>query len=448
MREISEALAARVRYLKSAAAADPQADHALSETVAAIITGVRERGDAALAVYTERFDGLSCEAFEVDARTRQTCVEGLDAVTRRDTEFAIAQVRRFAEAQRATLQPLEIETLPGVHLGHRILPLRTVGCYVPGGRYPLLSAPIMSLVPAVVAGCEEIVACLPPTAPESMVGICHLAGATRIFRIGGAQAIAAMAYGTETMPAVDKIMGPGNAFVNEAKRQVFGAVGIDALAGPSEIFTIADDTADPRVLAADMLAQAEHDPMARPGLATLSTTLAEATIAEVERQLESLSSAEVAGAAWQNRGEVVVCDDIDALVAFTDAMATEHLQIQMQDPDTMLARISHYGSAFLGPESSVVFSDKCCGTNHTLPTGQAARYTGGLWVGAYLKTVTHQRITADGVAQVAPSAIRQSRTERMEGHARAAAIRQYPEAVDTILSGGLADIVDDERGEA
>ena len=442
MRALDSTLWSRVRYLKSAVPDEPGAGLELTRTVADIIHGVRERGDAALAEYSERFDGARLERFEVGHAERTAAVDGLDAQTLRDTEFAIAQVRGFAKAQLATLLPLDYEALPGVHLGHRILPIATVGCYVPGGLYPLLSAPIMSLTPAVVAGCTTIVACLPPNAPDSMVGICHLAGATRIFRIGGAQAIAAMAYGSESVPVVDKIMGPGNAFVNEAKRQVFGAVGIDALAGPSEIFTVADDTADPRVLAADMLAQAEHDPNARPSLATTSTRIAEAAINEVERQLESLSSAEVAGAAWRNKGEVVVCDDEDALVAFADYMATEHLQIHTADPAALLERIHNYGSAFLGANASVVFSDKCCGTNHTLPTGQAARYTGGLWVGAYLKTCTHQWIEPAGIEAVAPSAIRQSRTERMEGHARAAALRLYPDAIDAITSGELARILD------
>ena len=445
MRELSPELAQRVHYLKTAAKADAEADQALADTVADIVAGVRREGDTAIARYTQQFDHVELSAFEVSMADREAAVAGLDATTKADTTFAIEQVRGFAQAQRDTLAPLDIETLPGVHLGHRIRPIGAVGCYVPGGRYPLLSAPIMSLVPAVVAGCTDIVACLPPTAPESMIGICHLAGATRIFRIGGAQAIAAMAYGTQSVPQVDKIMGPGNAFVNEAKRQVFGVVGIDALAGPSEIFTVADETANPVILAADMLAQAEHDPMARPGLATTSKALAEATIAEVERQLTSLSSAETAGAAWQNKGEVVVCDDDDALVTFADYMATEHLQIQTRDPEALLDRINNYGSAFIGEASSVVFSDKCCGTNHTLPTGQAARYTGGLWVGAYMKTVTHQRITDEGVAAVAPSAIRQSRTERMEGHARAAALRQYPNDIDAITSGDIARVIGEQH---
>tara|TARA_B100002052_G_scaffold257504_1_gene248909 strand:- start:309 stop:1118 length:810 start_codon:yes stop_codon:yes gene_type:complete len=245
MREISPELAQRVRYLKTAAKADAEADQALADTVADIIAGVRSEGDAAVARYTRQFDGLDLSAFEVSMADRIAAVDGLDATTRADTTFAIEQVRGFARAQRDTLAPLDIETLPGVHLGHRIRPIASVGCYVPGGRYPLLSAPIMSLVPAVVAGCREIVACLPPTAPETMVGICHLAGATRIFRIGGAQAIAAMAYGTNSVPQVDKIMGPGNAFVNEAKRQVFGVLFIGVawaaqLVHPGGAFTNVD----------------------------------------------------------------------------------------------------------------------------------------------------------------------------------------------------------------
>ncbi|MCE3028334.1 histidinol dehydrogenase [Salinicola sp. DM10] len=431
----------KVTYLKRAEAEQESAGAELSATVAGILSDVRARGDAALTDYSKRFDAIDIDHFEVKPEEKIAAVEALDAQTRRDTQFAIEQVRRFAQAQLDTLKPLELETLPGVHLGHRHIPISTVGCYVPGGRYPLLSAPIMSLVPATVAGCRTIVACLPPGAHESMVAISHLAGAHRIFRIGGAQAIAAMAYGTESVPGVDKIMGPGNAFVNEAKRQVFGTVGIDALAGPSEIFTIADDSANPRVLAADLLAQAEHDPRTRPGLATTSERVARETIAEVEKQLQSLSSREIAGEAWRRRGDVVVCEDEETLIAFADFMATEHLQIQTCNAQALLPRLTNYGSAFIGENASVVFSDKCCGTNHTLPTMAAARYTGGLWVGTYLKTCTHQWIEPDGIQAIAPSAIRQSLTERMEGHARAAALRLYPERTDDILSGNLEEVV-------
>ena len=331
--------------------------------------------------------------------------------------------------------PLEVETLPGVHLGHRIIPVQTVGCYVPGGRYPILSAPVMSIVPATVAGCEQIIACLPPGAHPAMIAVCHLAGAHRIFKVGGAQAIAAMAWGTESIPSVDKIVGPGNAFVNEAKRQVFGRVGIDALAGPSEIFTIADDSADPRILAADMLAQAEHDIHTRVGLATTSRDIAERTLAEVERQLASLPTAATAGEAWRRQGEIVLCEDEAQLIAFADHMATEHLQVHTRDPHATAAKIRNYGSLFIGQNASVVFSDKCCGTNHTLPTMAAARYTGGLWVGAYVKICTHQWIDEQGIPAIAEPAIRQSRTEGMQGHRRAAEIRLRPQDIDAITTG-------------
>ena len=373
--------------------------------------------------------------FEVSEQEIAEALEGMDAQTRRDSEFAINQVRRFAQAQLATMLPLEAETLPGVHLGHRIIPVQTVGCYVPGGRYPILSAPVMSIVPATVAGCEQIIACLPPGAHPAMIAVCHLAGAHRIFKVGGAQAIAAMAWGTESIPSVDKIVGPGNAFVNEAKRQVFGRVGIDALAGPSEIFTIADDSADPRILAADMLAQAEHDIHTRVGLATTSRDIAERTLAEVERQLASLPTAATAGEAWRRQGEIVLCEDEAQLIAFADHMATEHLQVHTRDPHATAAKIRNYGSLFIGQNASVVFSDKCCGTNHTLPTMAAARYTGGLWVGAYVKICTHQWIDEQGIPAIAEPAIRQSRTEGMQGHRRAAEIRLRPQDIDAITTG-------------
>lgn len=425
----------RVQFIKQAAGEDAQADASLIATVSDIISNVRQRGDAALRDYSQKFDGVAPEQLEVSAAEIEQALAQLADQTRQDSEFAIAQVRRFAEAQRATLQPLEIETLPGVHLGHRIIPIETVGCYVPGGRYPILSAPVMSIVPAVVAGCDNIIACLPPGAHPAMIAICHLAGAHRIFKVGGAQAIAAMAYGTASLPAVDKIVGPGNAFVNEAKRQVFGKVGIDALAGPSEIFIVADDSADPRVLAADLLAQAEHDVRTRVGLATTSERVAHATLREIEAQLVSLPTAKTAGEAWQRQGEIVLCADEDAMVAYTDEIATEHLQIHARDPHALAARIRNYGSLFIGQNASVVFSDKCCGTNHTLPTMAAARYTGGLWVGAYLKTCTHQWIDDHGIAAIATPAVRQSRTEGMQAHRRAAQIRLQPEKLDAILRG-------------
>lgn len=425
----------QVSWIKRPQGQDAQADRSLTEKVSAIIERVKTEGDTALRAFSQQFDQVVPAQFEVSEQEIAEALEGMDAQTRRDSEFAINQVRRFAQAQLATMLPLEVETLPGVHLGHRIIPVQTVGCYVPGGRYPILSAPVMSIVPAAVAGCEQIIACLPPGAHPAMIAVCHLAGAHRIFKVGGAQAIAAMAWGTESIPSVDKIVGPGNAFVNEAKRQVFGRVGIDALAGPSEIFTIADDSADPRILAADMLAQAEHDIHTRVGLATTSRDIAERTLAEVERQLASLPTAATAGEAWRRQGEIVLCEDEAQLIAFADHMATEHLQVHTRDPHATAAKIRNYGSLFIGQNASVVFSDKCCGTNHTLPTMAAARYTGGLWVGAYVKICTHQWIDEQGIPAIAEPAIRQSRTEGMQGHRRAAEIRLRPQDIDAITTG-------------
>lgn len=425
----------KVSWIKRPQGQDAQADRSLTEKVSAIIERVKTEGDTALRAFSQQFDKVVPAQFEVSEQEIAEALEGMDAKTRRDSEFAINQVRRFAQAQLATMQPLEVETLPGVHLGHRIIPVQTVGCYVPGGRYPILSAPVMSIVPATVAGCEQIIACLPPGAHPAMIAVCHLAGAHRIFKVGGAQAIAAMAWGTESIPSVDKIVGPGNAFVNEAKRQVFGRVGIDALAGPSEILTIADDSADPRILAADMLAQAEHDIHTRVGLATTSRDIAERTLAEVERQLASLPTAATAGEAWRRQGEIVLCEDEAQLIAFADHMATEHLQVHTRDPHATAAKIRNYGSLFIGQNASVVFSDKCCGTNHTLPTMAAARYTGGLWVGAYVKICTHQWIDEQGIPAIAEPAIRQSRTEGMQGHRRAAEIRLRQQDIDAITTG-------------
>ncbi len=423
MRKLSEALKAKIDHLK-APTRDAVADTGdVENTVREVLAAVSDRGDAAVREYGLRFDKLDIETLEVSAAERKAAIDGLDRQTRADTEFAIERVHDFADAQMQTIRPLDYEALPGLHLGHRVIPIEKVGAYVPGGRYPILSAPVMTLVPAKVAGCAEVVACLPPGAHPAMIAGCHLSGADRIFRIGGAQAIAAMAYGTESVPGVDKIVGPGNAYVNEAKRQVFGAVGIDQLAGPSEIYVVADASGDPEMIATDMLAQAEHDVRTRVGLITTDRKLAEATLAEVERQLKDLPTADVAGPAFRDYGEIVVCADEAAMIAYSDFIAAEHLQVHTSDPQATASKLRNYGSLFIGREASVVYSDKCCGTNHTLPTMAAARYTGGLWVGSYVKICTHQWLDARGVAAVAPPAIRQSATEGMEGHRRAAALR-------------------------
>ena len=395
----------------------------VEKTVKTILEDVASRGDAAVREFSKKFDNSDLQVLEVTMAEREAAVAALDPQTRADTQFAIDNVTAFAKAQLATILPLEIEILPGVHLGHRVIPIERVGCYVPGGRYPLLSAPVMTIVPARVAGVKEVVACLPPNAHQAMIAGCHMSGADRIFRVGGAQAIAAMAYGTQSIPKVDKIVGPGNAFVNEAKRQVFGPVGIDQLAGPSEIYTLADETGNPRMIATDMLAQAEHDVRTRVGLITTDLTLAEAVLAEVERQLIDLPTAPVAGVAWRDYGEIIIVPDEATMIAVSDQIAAEHLQVHTGDPKGMALKLSSYGSIFIGENASVVYSDKCVGTNHTLPTMAAGRYTGGLWVGAYVKICTHQWLEDDAIAQVALSAIRQSASEGLEGHRRAAAFR-------------------------
>lgn len=426
MSQPDPALEARITRIKAPQRSAWSDNTPVEATVKEVLDAVRRDGDEALRHYSRAFDKVEIEAFEVTPAEREAALAGLDKQTRADTEFAIERVRAFAEAQRATLLPLEVEMLPGLHLGHRIIPIARVGAYVPGGRYPLLSAPIMTIVPAKVAGCDEVIACLPPGAHPAMIAGCHLSGADRIFRVGGAQAIAAMAFGTQSIPAVDKIVGPGNAYVNEAKRQVFGMVGIDQLAGPSEIFVVADETGDAVTIAVDLLAQAEHDVRTRVGLITTDKALAEKTVAEVERQLGNLSTAAVAGAAWRDYGEVTLCADEAAMLAYSDHIAAEHLEVHTRDAKATAAKLRNYGSIFIGVAASVVYSDKCCGTNHTLPTMAAGRYTGGLWVGSYLKTCTHQWLDERGVAAVAPPAMRQSASEGLEGHRRAAALRLAP----------------------
>ncbi|MDE1895903.1 MAG: histidinol dehydrogenase [Rhodospirillales bacterium] len=421
------ALPSGVSFIKAPARNAVTDSAAIEAKVRDIIAAVRAEGDAAIRRFSLEFDRASLEHFEVSLEEREAAVANLNPQTRQDTEFAISNVRRFAEAQRGTLQDLEVEILPGVHLGHRTIPIQRIGAYVPGGRYPLLSAPVMTIVPARVAGCEEVIACLPPGANEAVIAACHLSGATRIFRVGGAQAIAAMAYGTETIPAVDKIVGPGNAFVNEAKRQVFGPVGIDQLAGPSEIYTVADSTGDARMIATDLLAQAEHDVRTRVGLITTDRSLAEAVGLEVSRQLETLPTADVAGPAWRDYGEIALCETEAAMIAYSDIIAAEHLQVHAINSKELALKLRNYGSLFIGTLASVVYSDKCSGTNHTLPTMGAGRYTGGLWVGAFLKTCTHQWMEEKGVALVAPPAMRQSASEGLEGHRRAAAFRFKPQ---------------------
>jgi len=425
MTNTNSKLLKNVKFVKSATVNVTADTGIIESTVKDIVSDVRENGDDALRKYSKKFDDVDVAEFEISMAEREQAVQNLDPKTRKDSEFAIGQVRKFAESQLETILPLEIELAPGVHTGHKVIPIERIGAYVPGGRYPILAAPLMTIIPAKVAGCDEVIACLPPGTHESMIAVCHLCGADKIFRVGGAQAIAAMTHGTESIPAVNKIVGPGNAYVNEAKRQAFGPVGIDALAGPSEIFIVADETANADLVATDLLAQAEHDVRTRVGLITTDQALADATLLAVEGQLKDLPTADVAGAAWRDFGEVVVCPDEETMIAYSDFIAAEHLQVHTSDPKAMANKLRNYGSLFIGELASVVYSDKgTCGTNHTLPTMASASYTGGLWVGAYVKICTHQWLEPKAIEVVAPPAVRQSGSEGMEGHRRAAAVRQ------------------------
>jgi sulfopropanediol 3-dehydrogenase len=413
----------RLHYIKAPQPISAADDARVRELVANIRRDVAARGDAALRDYTRQFDGVDVAALRVSDAEIEAARLACDPDLLEGMRFAAERIGAFAQAQLATLSPLDIEVLPGIHLGHRLIPLQRVGAYVPGGRYPLLSSPLMAIIPAKVAGVDEIHVCTPPRAHPGVLYAAHLAGATHIYRVGGAQAIAALTFGTETIPQVDKICGPGNVFVNEAKRQAIGHVGIDQLAGPSEIFTLADDGADPKILAADLLAQAEHDPETRVGLITTSRRIAEATRDEVERQLTLLATEPVARAAWNKRGEIVLCADEADMIRYSDHVAAEHLQVHTLHAEELAARLRNYGSLFIGQDSSVVYSDKASGTNHILPTGGAARYTGGVWVGTFLKVCTHQRIERGGVEILAEYAARQSEREGLDGHRKAAEIR-------------------------
>jgi sulfopropanediol 3-dehydrogenase len=410
--------------------ASPNADagrqRELRDTVARIIADVDGRGDQAVHEWSARLDRWERDSFSLDEAEIQHAVDSVPGDVIEDVRFSQAQVRRFAEAQRAAIADVELETVPGVTLGHRNIPVASAGAYVPGGRHPMVASAQMSIVTAKVAGVDRVAAATPPLAgelPAATVAAMHLAGTDEIYCLGGAQAIAALALGTETITPVDFIAGPGNAYVVEAKRQLFGRVGIDLLAGPTEILVIADETADAELVAADLLGQAEHGPSSPAILVTTSAKLAAEAELEVARQLESLPTRDVAGAAWRDHGEIrVVADDEEAL-SEADALAFEHVEVQTRDPGWYLERLRNYGSLFLGETTTVAYGDKTIGTNHILPTARAARYTGGLWVGKYLKTVTYQRATPEASSEIAEICARQCRLESFEGHARSCDLR-------------------------
>lgn len=373
----------------------------IQRTVEAILAEVELDGDAAVRRLSQKFDHWSPARFRLARAEIDACVAELSPQAIGDIRFAQEQVRKFAEIQRSALKDVEEETLPGVILGHRNIPVNSVGCYVPGGKYPLVASAHMSIVTARVAGVKRIMACAPPyqgRPSPAIVAAMAVAGADEIYCLGGVQAVAAMALGTDSIQRVDMVVGPGNAYVAEAKRQLFGRVGIDLLAGPTETLIIADETSDAEICATDLLGQAEHGPTSPAVLLTNSSGLAQGTMAEVDRQLERLPTREIAGRAWRDYGQVIVCDTQDEMVAEADRIASEHVQVMTRDPDFFLARMTNYGALFLGPRTNVAFGDKVIGTNHTLPTRTAARYTGGLWVGKFLKTCTYQKILTDAAA--------------------------------------------------
>jgi sulfopropanediol 3-dehydrogenase len=389
-----------IRYLKTGQLAQEKAEKQLEvrRTVEGILAEIGARGDAAVREYSQKFDKWSPPSFRLSSQEIEACVNSIPAGTRSDIEFAQKQIRGFALAQRAALKDVEIETMPGVVLGHKNIPVSSVGCYVPGGRYPMVASAHMSVVTAKAAGVKRVVACAPPFggAPHpAIVTAMHMAGADEIYSFGGVQAIAAMALGTEQIAAVDMVVGPGNAFVAEAKRQLFGKIGIDLLAGPTETLIIADETCDAEMAAVDLLGQAEHGPGSPAVLLTSSKRLAEETPAAIEKILSWLPTADVARVAWNNCGEIILVDTQEELLAKADEIASEHVQVLTKDPDYFLHNLQNFGALFLGPRTNVSFGDKVIGTNHTLPTMKAARYTGGLWVGKFIKTCTYQRVTSD-----------------------------------------------------
>jgi len=418
-----------IRYLKSGVTSEQRAadDAQVRATVEQIIADIAHDGDAAVRRYSEKFDKWSPASFRLSAAEIQAAYAELSQRTLDDIRFAQAQVRNFATIQRASMTDVEVETLPGVVLGHKNLPINSVGCYVPGGKYPLVASAHMSVVTAKVAGVKRIVACAPPYQgkpnPAIVVAI-DMAGADEIYSFGGVQAIAAMALGTPTLGGVDMIVGPGNAFVAEAKRQLFGRVGIDLLAGPTETLVIADESVDGELCAADLLGQAEHGPNSPAVLLTNSEALANSTVAAIAKQLEWLPTAEIARRAWDDYGQVIVCDTYEEMVAVADEIGSEHVQVMTRDPDFFLNRMTNYGALFLGPETNVSYGDKVIGTNHTLPTRRASRYTGGLWVGKFIKTCTYQRVTTpEASVMIGEYCSRLCAIEGFAGHKEQADIR-------------------------
>ncbi|KAI0384066.1 histidinol dehydrogenase [Hypomontagnella monticulosa] len=424
------------RHLKTAAlVANTAINQKVSDIVKGVIDDIKANGDAAVRQYSEKFDKWSPPSFKLSEDQIQECISKVPAQTIADIKEAQKNVRTFAEAQRASIKDFEIEIQPGVFLGQRNNPISTAGAYIPGGRYPLLASAHMTILTAKVAGVKHVVACTPPILgeiPNATVAAAHFAGADEIFLLGGTQAIAAMALGTESVKKVDFIAGPGNPFVAEAKRQLFGEIGIDLLAGPTEVLIVADGLADPFTVATDLLSQAEHGPDSPAVLITTSEEVGQQTIKYADQILKDMPTAELAGTSWRDYGEVVVVDSLDEAYELADVYSSEHVQILTQKPREALEKMRNYGSLFLGEKTCVSYGDKCIGTNHVLPTRKAGRYTGGLWVGKYLKTQTYQEVVDEKASgEIGRLCARCSRAENFEGHARSGDLRAHKYLQDT-----------------
>jgi sulfopropanediol 3-dehydrogenase len=418
-----------IRYLKRGKDAQVRAedDAKVRSTVESIIRDIEQRGDAAVLEYSRRFDNWDPADFRLSRAEIEAARRQLSAREIEDIAFAQTQIRNFAQIQRDSMKDVEVETHPGVVLGHRHIPVNAVGCYIPGGKYPLLASAHMSVLTAKVAGVPRVVSTAPPfqgAAHPAIVTAMDMAGADEILVLGGVQAVVAMAIGTPTLAPVDMLVGPGNMFVAEAKRQLYGRVGIDLFAGPTETLVIADDSVDAEMCAVDLLGQAEHGPTSPAVLLTTSEALARATMAEVQRQLTILPTAAIAERSWADYGEVIVCDTVEEMVAKADELAFEHVQVLTRDPDHFLRHMTNFGALFLGPRTNVSFGDKVIGTNHTLPTNRNARYTGGLWVGKFLKTCTYQRVLTDEAsALMGAYCSRLCHMENFAGHGEQANLR-------------------------
>ena len=419
-----------MKVLKAARVRTEEDKKKLTQTVGDMIEDVKKRKDEALREYSQRFDGSTRKSFLVTREEIQEAYEQLTAQEIEDLKKAAEHIRAFAKAQRETIKPLEnFSPAPGIFLGHRILPVKSCCCYVPGGNYPLYSTALMLVIPAKAAGVERVTACSPVIKgtdkinPKTLAAM-DIAGADEIYAVGGAQAIAAFSYGTEEIPAVDMIVGPGNQYVTEAKRQCYGQVGIDFVAGPSEVLVIADGSGTPEIVAADLLAPSEHDPNAKGMLITTDEKFGQAVIQAVEKELSWLPTASIAQKSWETYGEVVLTENLEEAVEITNSYAPEHLELNVREPEILKEKLYNYGSLFIGENTAEVFGDYASGTNHTLPTLRAARYTGGVWVGTFLKTCTHQSMTLEAMRELAPLVERMAKGEGLMGHARAAEVRK------------------------